>query len=265
MRRTSSAKVLSSRLDRVANIIESHHRKLGLTRKQAHQFCFSLDRLADVLDQSDIQQWDVAYEDPELTSDEESFDDELMLQEDEPYMETFHAPSRLHEGDEDEDSYMHHFQGSDFANVNKYMQDGRRSALRKPARKLARRKLSYHFADMEDDCDEDFDHDHDAYADMDCDADDDYGSDCDVMMDEVESYHFADEDDEEAEDDMNEEDDVEARRRMARRRRSTAYLNPRYARLRQRWASEDDVEAEDDMEEEDDVEARRRMARRNRR
>ena len=76
------AKALSTRLDKIANHVQSHFNEMGLSKKEAYDFCLYLDKTSDVLEHKATT---------------------LKRDEDEDYMDSFNAPDGVHERDEDED------------------------------------------------------------------------------------------------------------------------------------------------------------------
>lgn len=125
-----AAKQLVVRMERVANYVEANYRKLGLSKKEAYNMCMTLDRMADVLDEGELSSWTPEYEE-DLTPASPDRDPDLEIQSDEVlYMNHYNAPSELEEGDEDEDSYMDAFNGSDYDNVHDYALEDRKASRR---------------------------------------------------------------------------------------------------------------------------------------
>lgn len=100
--RKRQAQVLSRRLDKIANHVESRYVEMGLTKKQAYDFCLYLDETSDLLERA-------AEEDDDLLEDEEVDAATLKREMDEPYMDHFDNPHQPHQIHQDE-PYMRHFE-----------------------------------------------------------------------------------------------------------------------------------------------------------
>lgn len=94
------AMALTKRLDKIATHVEAKYASIGLSKKEAYDFCLYLDETSDLLERA-AEEHD-EYEDEEV-------DAALLREEDEPYMDTFdnaHAPHQV----EDDEPYMDHFE-----------------------------------------------------------------------------------------------------------------------------------------------------------
>ena len=123
----SKASQLVKSLDRIAEYVEKNYQDMGMPKKAAFDFCMQLDRHADDVERRltagefNPAMGDVEYDGLEM---EVEMDNELHREEDEAYMDTFHAPSRVHDRDMDE-SYMDHFNDSVQDSVADYVEEDR--------------------------------------------------------------------------------------------------------------------------------------------
>ena len=83
-----NAKMLTDRLDTIANQVQKRYEAMGLTKQAAYDFCMYLDQTSDLVERT------------AKTLDREP---------DEPYMDTFDHPMAPHEMEADE-PYMRHFE-----------------------------------------------------------------------------------------------------------------------------------------------------------
>lgn len=98
------AKVLTRRLDKIANHVESHYSEIGLSKKEAYDFCLYLDETSDILEKAaEGDEMDEGLEDEELDART------LKKQPDEPYMDAFDNAHQPHQTADDE-PYMDHFE-----------------------------------------------------------------------------------------------------------------------------------------------------------
>jgi len=85
------ASFLTRRLDKIANHVQANYPQMGLSKKEAHDFCLYIDKTSDSLDS--------------VTANT------LLREEDETYMDTFDSPHEPHVTDTDE-PYMRSFENN---------------------------------------------------------------------------------------------------------------------------------------------------------
>lgn len=112
-------------LDRIASYIEDNYKQHGWTKQKGMKTALELNRIAVMLEDAVKEDWhdDVDY----LTSPDTDMDG-MEMEPDEPYMDTFVAPTALHEGDADEESYMDWYNNNDNMEVMEYVEEDRRES-----------------------------------------------------------------------------------------------------------------------------------------
>lgn len=101
MLNNKQAQVLTRRLDKIANHVESRYSEIGLSKKEAYDFCLYLDETADLLEKAAEKDHDM--------EDEEVDSRVLQKEQDEPYMDAFENSHAPHQTEPDE-PYMNHFE-----------------------------------------------------------------------------------------------------------------------------------------------------------
>jgi len=98
------AQALTRRLDKISNHVESRYAEIGLSEKEAYNFCLYLDQTSDLLERSSED-----HGDEQEDEDEEVDAATLQRDMDEQYMDTFDSPHQPHQMDADE-PYMRQFE-----------------------------------------------------------------------------------------------------------------------------------------------------------
>lgn len=162
-RRASQIRIAVANLDRLANYLQANAKRHGLSPRFAKAVALRMDRVSDLLEEvnNDFVDEDWSDDVDYLTSPEQgSLSQEY--QEDEPYMETFDAPSGLHEGDADEESYMDWFNNNDFEEVQEHVQEDRAQYGYPNRTSSRRRRLSANVSDWRHRWAEEGEDDHEA-------------------------------------------------------------------------------------------------------
>lgn len=95
MRRVS-AKEITARLDKIANLVEERYAQLGMSRREAYDFCLYLDKTSDLIEEEELLEEEdrdaavlIREEDEPYMDTFENAHEPIIVQEDEPYMDAF--------------------------------------------------------------------------------------------------------------------------------------------------------------------------------
>jgi hypothetical protein len=110
-------------INKIANYVEYNYKAHGWSQKKALNTALQLDRIAELLEDTIQEDWhdEVDY----LTSPDGDMD-YMEWEADEPYMDTFTAPTAVQEVEADEESYMDWYNSNDNMEVMEYIHEDRR-------------------------------------------------------------------------------------------------------------------------------------------